>query len=55
MIEGPRPERVLYEAVKRMVPRNKLGRLQMSKLKIYAGSEHPHQAQKPETLELAAK
>ena len=43
-----RPERILYEAVRRMVPRNRLGRKQMSKLKIYAGPSHPHQAQQPE-------
>jgi large subunit ribosomal protein L13 len=43
-----RPERILHEAVRRMVPRNRLGRQQMSKLKIYAGPDHPHQAQKPE-------
>lgn len=41
------PERVLMEAVKRMVPRNRMGRQQMTKLKIYAGSSHPHQAQLP--------
>jgi large subunit ribosomal protein L13 len=41
------PERILREAVTRMVPRNRLGRKQMSKLKIYAGASHPHQAQKP--------
>jgi large subunit ribosomal protein L13 len=43
-----RPERILFEAVRRMVPRNRLGRQQMSKLKIYAGPSHPHQAQQPE-------
>jgi large subunit ribosomal protein L13 len=43
-----RPERILFEAVKRMVPRNRLGRQQMSKLKIYAGPNHPHQAQQPQ-------
>ncbi len=42
-----RPERILLEAVKRMVPRNRLGRQQMTKLKIYAGPSHPHQAQQP--------
>jgi len=52
VIEGSRPERVLYEAVKRMVPRNKLGRQQMAKLKIYAGPTHPHQAQQPQELKL---
>ena len=46
------PERVLEEAVKRMVPRNKLGRQQMTKLKIYAGSSHPHQAQQPVEFKL---
>ena len=47
------PERILYEAVRRMVPRNKLGRQQMTKLKIYKGSSHPHQAQKPQEFKLA--
>jgi large subunit ribosomal protein L13 len=42
------PERILYEAVRRMVPRNRLGRKQMTKLKIYAGPSHPHQAQQPQ-------
>jgi large subunit ribosomal protein L13 len=41
------PTRILEMAVKRMVPRNTLGRQQMTKLKIYAGPEHPHQAQQP--------
>jgi large subunit ribosomal protein L13 len=41
------PERILEQAVKRMVPRNKLGRQQMKKLKIYAGPKHDHQAQQP--------
>jgi large subunit ribosomal protein L13 len=45
-----RPERVLMEAVRRMVPRNKLGRQQMTKLKIYKGPNHPHQAQQPQEL-----
>src|SRR5437899_1576029 len=42
-----RPEDILANAVRRMVPRNRLGRVQMSKLKIYAGPSHPHQAQQP--------
>jgi large subunit ribosomal protein L13 len=46
------PDRILREAVRRMVPRNKLGRQQMTKLKIYAGSSHPHQAQLPVELKL---
>lgn len=49
-----RPERILMEAVKRMVPRNRLGRQQMTKLKIYAGPNHPHQAQQPEELKVNA-
>jgi large subunit ribosomal protein L13 len=46
------PERILREAVKRMVPRNPLGRQQMTKLKIYAGPSHPHQAQQPQEFKL---
>jgi large subunit ribosomal protein L13 len=42
-----KPEHILREAVRRMVPRNKLGRQQMTKLKVYAGPQHPHQAQQP--------
>ena len=42
-----KPEEILFQAVKRMVPRTKLGRAQMSKLKLYVGNEHPHQAQQP--------
>jgi large subunit ribosomal protein L13 len=41
------PDRIIREAVKRMVPRTPLGRQQMTKLKIYAGPQHPHQAQQP--------
>ena len=51
-LQAKRPERILYEAVKRMVPRNRLGRQQMTKLKIYAGPNHPHQAQLPVELKL---
>jgi large subunit ribosomal protein L13 len=42
-----RPEFILAEAVRRMVPRTRLGRAQMTKLKVYAGPTHPHQAQQP--------
>jgi large subunit ribosomal protein L13 len=49
-----RPEEVLRRAVKGMLPRNRLGRQQLRKLKVYAGPDHPHQAQKPETLEIEA-
>ncbi|MBN1660948.1 MAG: 50S ribosomal protein L13 [Anaerolineae bacterium] len=46
------PERVIQAAVKGMLPKNKLGRQMIKKLKIYAGEEHPHQAQQPGHLEL---
>jgi len=46
------PERVLEAAVKGMLPKNRLGRKMFKKLKVYAGDSHPHQAQKPEVLEL---
>ena len=46
------PERVVELAVKRMLPKNKLGRAMLSKLKIYRGAEHDHIAQKPEKMEL---
>jgi large subunit ribosomal protein L13 len=49
------PERILETAVRRMVPRNRLGRKQMSKLKIYAGPSHPHQAQQPQELKIEGK
>ncbi len=46
------PDRLLRLAVQRMVPRNRLGRQQMTKLKIYAGPKHPHQAQQPVEFKL---
>ncbi|WP_394239222.1 50S ribosomal protein L13 [Niallia oryzisoli] len=46
------PERMLELAIKGMLPKNTLGRQMFSKLHVYAGSEHPHQAQKPEVYEL---
>lgn len=46
------PERVIEHAVKGMLPHNKLGDTMFKKLKVYRGSEHPHQAQKPEVYEL---
>lgn len=49
------PEEVLRRAVRGMLPRNRLGRAQLRKLKIYAGGEHPHAAQKPESLRLTRK
>jgi large subunit ribosomal protein L13 len=47
-----RPEEVIRLAVKGMLPRNRLGRQQLRKLKIYAGPDHPHQAQQPKPLEV---
>jgi large subunit ribosomal protein L13 len=49
-----RPEEVLRLAVKGMLPRNRLGRQQLRKLKIYAGPDHPHQAQQPVAMEVEA-
>ena len=47
-----KPEDVIYEAVRRMLPKNNLGRQMLKKLKVYAGPEHPHEAQQPVELEL---
>ena len=47
-----KPEEILLQAVKRMLPKNSLGRQQFKKLKVYAGPDHPHQAQKLEKLEI---
>jgi len=47
-----RPEEVIRRAVRGMLPRNRLARRQITKLKVYAGPEHPHAAQKPEPLEI---
>lgn len=49
-----KPEEIIKQAVKRMLPRNSLGRSTFKKLKVYAGTEHPHTAQNPETYELRA-
>jgi large subunit ribosomal protein L13 len=46
------PERVIEKAVKGMLPKNPLGRAMYKKLKVYAGTEHPHEAQQPQPLEL---
>lgn len=53
-LDGRFPQRVVEKAVERMVPRNPLGRQMMRKLKVYAGAEHPHQAQQPIALDVAA-
>ena len=50
-----RPEHILREAVRRMLPKSRLGRQMLTKLKIYAGPEHPHQAQQPEPREVGVK
>ncbi|MFM8577577.1 MAG: 50S ribosomal protein L13 [Planctomycetaceae bacterium] len=49
-----RPESIIEEAVRRMLPKSRLGRRMLDKLKVYAGSEHPHQAQSPETITLGS-
>ena len=50
-----KPEMILREAVRRMLPKNKLGRKMLDKLKIYTGPDHEHQAQQPEPREMGAK
>ena len=47
-----KPELIVHEAVRRMLPKNKLAYKMITKLKVYAGAEHPHQAQQPEALEV---
>ena len=54
ILEGAHPERVVTLAVKRMLPGNKLSRQQMTNLRVYAGAEHPHEAQSPEVLDVKA-
>ena len=54
VLDGRFPERVVEKAVERMVPRGPLGRKQMGNLRVYAGTEHPHEAQQPEKLDIAA-
>ena len=54
ILDGEHPERVIQKAVERMLPKTKLGRQQIGKLKVYAGPDHPHEAQSPEVLDLAA-
>jgi len=50
-----KPESILTEAVRRMLPKNKLGRAMLRKLKVYVGDQHPHQAQNPQPTELGVK
>ena len=54
ILEGRFPERVLEKAVERMIPRGPLGRQQMKALHLYAGTEHPHAGNQPETLDVAS-
>lgn len=50
-----KPELILRDAVRRMLPKNKLAFRMLEKLKIYVGTEHPHQAQQPDAVQLAVK
>jgi large subunit ribosomal protein L13 len=52
-VRGRQPEKLITHAVRGMVPKNRLGRTLMTKLKVYKGSEHPHAAQQPQPLALA--
>ena len=52
ILEGEHPERVVMQAVKRMLPRNRLSRKQMTHLRVFAGAEHGMDAQKPEALDV---
>lgn len=49
-IRERRPEKLIEDAVRRMLPKNRLGRQMLKKLKVYPGAEHPHQAQQPKTM-----
>tara|TARA_B100000315_G_scaffold227803_1_gene236019 strand:+ start:86 stop:550 length:465 start_codon:yes stop_codon:yes gene_type:complete len=54
IMRSNRPERVILKAIERMMPRSRLGRTQFGNLRVYAGAEHPHEAQKPVVLDVAA-
>ena len=54
ILEGAHPERIAIKAIERMLSRNPLGTQQMRKLHVYAGADHPHEAQNPEILDIAA-
>ncbi|MEO0959920.1 MAG: 50S ribosomal protein L13 [Pseudomonadota bacterium] len=54
LLDGKYPERVVTQAVKRMMPGGPLTRRQLTHLRVYAGGEHPHEAQAPETVDIAA-
>ncbi len=54
ILEGKFPERIVTKAVKRMLPGNRLARVQMTNLRVYTGAAHPHEAQNPEVLDVKA-
>jgi len=54
ILDGAHPERVIEKAIQRMITRGPLGRKQMGNLRVYGGTEHPHEAQQPEALDVAA-
>ena len=54
ILDGKHPERVIMNAVRRMLPRGPLGNQILSNLRVYAGTEHPHEAQTPKALDVAA-
>jgi large subunit ribosomal protein L13 len=54
LLEGRHPERVVENAVRRMLPRGPLARVQLGNLRVYAGAEHPHEAQQPVKLDVAS-
>lgn len=54
ILEGKHPERVIEKAVERMLPKGPLGRRIFKNMRVYAGTEHGHEAQKPEVLDVAA-
>lgn len=54
ILDGKFPERVVEKAVQRMLPKGPMGRKQLKNLRVYAGTEHGHEAQKPEVLDIAA-
>jgi large subunit ribosomal protein L13 len=54
IMEGRFPERIVEKAIERMLPRGPLGRVQFGNLRVYPGAEHPHEAQKPTMLDVAA-
>ena len=54
IMDGRFPERIVEKAVERMLPRGPLGRVQLGNLRVYPGPAHPHEAQKPEALDVAS-